>query len=787
MKKAFSFLLLLAVVCGIGWSQEKLLLPASVTGPMTLDFVQGYRFDPLTSQPTLPTNLTITGYPKDTKGYYLVQFAGPIDYRWKEHVNDLGGFVLGYQPNYAFVVRMTEAVKAKVEQLPEVRWVGLLQPAYKLFPYNLLGAGSRTVIVVLHPGESDGAFEARAKEFGGTNFIWDINEVNKSVRFDVDASRIPEIASLTEVDWIEPWSEWTLDNVDAQWVTQMGWRPAAPPPTERIIWQKGVRGDWMEGSTYRYVVVGRVDDGFDPLHWAFLDPSVPLTSAGEYPAHRKVISYKGTYTRSSHGTHTAGSIAGNDSINGGVSLYDGMAPMAKLIVKTYSSVDWDMNTWWGDVYQGNSAGKAFSMNMSLSRKDSFNLYVYADMTADQFHWRYKDFIECNSMGGSGGNTMGHPVIAKDLISCGATLSGISSNGIASFSSRGPCADGRRKPNLVTPGDYVYSAQYNTSNSYQSMSGVSMCTAVASGNVALVRCYFEKGFYPTGDTLTGTRLHPSGALVKAVLTVGADPNITGYTVPDNNIGWGRIDLDSSLYFAGDLKQLRVYDDTTRGLATGDSMVYPFALFTNHPLRAVLCYSDTAGPMRASRTLVNDLDLVVISPTGTVYLGNVWSGGQSVPGGLRDSINETECFRLNAPEIGVWRFIVKGHNVPVGGAKGQPYALAITGIPESMGTEEGARESGGLPQVYELSPPSPNPSHDEVALRFALPRSASVTLEVFTVTGRRVKTLIQGSHPAGVYRIRWDECDGFGRKVPSGVYFYRLETPGVTRTKRMVVVR
>ena len=178
MKKAFSFLLLLAVVCGIGWSQEKLLLPASVTGPMTLDFVQGYRFDPLTSQPTLPTNLTITGYPKDTKGYYLVQFAGPIDYRWKEHVNDLGGFVLGYQPNYAFVVRMTEAVKAKVEQLPEVRWVGLLQPAYKLFPYNLLGAGSRTVIVVLHPGESDGAFEARAKEFGGTNFIWDINEVN---------------------------------------------------------------------------------------------------------------------------------------------------------------------------------------------------------------------------------------------------------------------------------------------------------------------------------------------------------------------------------------------------------------------------------------------------------------------------------------------------------------------------------------------------------------------------------------------------------------------------------
>jgi len=784
MRKAILIIALGMLSC-LSWAGEKLMLPTSVTGPMTLDFVQGYRFDPLVSQPTLPANLTITAYPKGAKGYYLVQFAGPIDYRWKEHVNGLGGFVLGYQPNYAFVVRMDEAVRVTVEQLPEVRWVGLLQPAYKLFPYNLLGTGSRTVIVVLHPGESDGAFEARAKELGGTNFIWDINEVNKSVRFDVDASRIPDIASLTEVDWIEPWTEWGLDNVDAQWVTQMGWRPAAPPPTERIIWQKGVQGDWMDGPTHRYAVIGHVDDGLDPQHCAFIDPAVPISGSGEYPTHRKIISYKGTFSRSSHGTHTAGSACGND---GSASYNDGMALMAKMIHKTYpAGTSWDMNTWWEDMYQGNAGGRAYSMTMSLDRKDSFNLYIFTDMTCDQFHWRYKDFIETNSLGNFSANTMGHPAIAKDNITVGAVQNGINSNQIHPPSGRGPCADGRQKPNLMAPGASILSAQYSTYCSYSAMSATSMSCAVGAGNVALVRCYFEKGFYPTGDSVPANRFHPSGALIKAVLTVGADSNVVDYTVPDNNIGWGRVDLDSSLYFAGDLKQLRVYDDTTRGLVTGDSMVYPFSLFTNHPLRAVLCYSDTAGPMRASRTLVNDLDLVVISPSGTVYLGNVWSGGQSVPGGLRDSINETECFRLNAPEIGVWRFIVKGHNVPVGGAKGQPYALAITGIPESMGTEEGARESGGLPQVYELSPPSPNPSHDEVALRFALPRSASVTLEVFTVTGRRVKTLIQGSHPAGVYRIRWDECDGFGRKVPSGVYFYRLETPGVTRTKRMVVVR
>jgi hypothetical protein len=425
---------------------------------MTLDFVQGYRFDPLVSQSNLPANLTIAGYPKGTKGYYLVQFAGPIDYTWKEHVNDLGGFVLGYQPNYAFVVRMTEAVRAKVEQLPEVRWVGLLQPAWKLFPHNLLGAGSRTIIVVLHPGESDGAFQTRAKALGGKNFTWDINEINKSVRFDVDASRIPDVARLTEVDWIEPWTEFTPDNTDAQWLTQMGWRSTAPPTGTRTIWQKGVRGDWMEGTTHKYIVTGHVDGGLDALHWAFRDPAVPLTTSGEYPTHRKIISYKLSYVADAHGTHTAGTVCGNDSIMGGTSTNDGMAPMAKIIHKTVPSGLWDMNSWWEDMYTGNAGGQAFSMTMSYSRKDSFNMYVFTDMTADQVHWRHKDFIETNSLGNySLANCMGHPVVAKDQISIAAVNNGIQGNTIATYTSIGPAADGRLKPNLCAPGTSLMSA------------------------------------------------------------------------------------------------------------------------------------------------------------------------------------------------------------------------------------------------------------------------------------------------------------------------------------------
>jgi hypothetical protein len=623
---------------------------------------------------------------------------------------------------------------------------------------------------------------------GGKNFVWDINEVNKSVRFDIDASRIPDVARLTEVDWIEPWTEWTLDNTDAQWLTQMGWRSTAPPTGTRTIWQKGVRGDWMEGTTHKYIVVGRVDDGLDPAHYAFRDPAVPITATGEYPTHRKIISYKGTFTASSHGTHTCGTVCGNDSINGGTSTNDGMAPMAKMIHKTYGS-GWDMNTWWGDMYTGNAGGQAFSMTMSLSRKDSFNLYVFTDMTADQFHWRYKDFIETNSLGNySLANTMGHPVVAKDQISIAAVNNGIQGNTIATYTSIGPAADGRLKPNLCSPGTNLMSATAGTTNSYGAMSGTSMATPCAAGNVALVRCYFEKGFYPTGDSVAGNRRHPSGALVKAVMTVGAEPNVDSYIPPSVYIGWGRISLDSSLYFAGDVKRLWVYDDTTRGLRTGDSALYQITV-TNatHPLRVVMCYSDTAGPMQASRTLVNDLDLTVISPTGTPYLGNVWSGGQSQTGGLRDSIQETECFRLNAPALGVWVVKVKGRNVPVGGSKGQPYAVTATGAISASGVEEGETREPVLPREFDLGAAVPNPLADFTDITFALPRASSATLRVFTLTGQLVKTLAEGQHSAGIHRASWDGRDLLGNKVPSGVYFYRLETPSFSSTKKMVVVR
>ncbi len=85
----------------------------------------------------------------------------------------------------------------------------------------------------------------------------------------------------------------------------------------------------------------------------------------------------------------------------------------------------------------------------------------------------------------------------------------------------------------------------------------------------------------------------------------------------------------------------------------------------PLRVSLVWTDYPGNPGASRTLVNDLDLEVVSPSGTVYRGN---------GGSADRVNVIETVFIDQAASGRWTVRVKGYNVPQGS---QPFALAVTG--------------------------------------------------------------------------------------------------------------
>jgi plastocyanin len=87
----------------------------------------------------------------------------------------------------------------------------------------------------------------------------------------------------------------------------------------------------------------------------------------------------------------------------------------------------------------------------------------------------------------------------------------------------------------------------------------------------------------------------------------------------------------------------------------------------------------------------------------------------------------------------------------------------------------------------SGPWPSPTRAGVSFRFALLEPGPVRAEVFDAGGRRVAIVAQGSYPAGSHFGSWDGRAGAGDRAPAGVYYLRLDVPGFTGTRRIVVVR
>jgi hypothetical protein len=79
-----------------------------------------------------------------------------------------------------------------------------------------------------------------------------------------------------------------------------------------------------------------------------------------------------------------------------------------------------------------------------------------------------------------------------------------------------------------------------------------------------------------------------------------------------------------------------------------------------------------------------------------------------------------------------------------------------------------------QKAKLLQNQPNPLTSKTRIRFELPVSGHVSLKVYDLSGRLVKTIMDNEMKAGVYTFIWDGSDSDGRKVSSGIYFYRLQS-------------
>jgi len=103
------------------------------------------------------------------------------------------------------------------------------------------------------------------------------------------------------------------------------------------------------------------------------------------------------------------------------------------------------------------------------------------------------------------------------------------------------------------------------------------------------------------------------------------------------------------------------------------------------------------------------------------------------------------------------------------------------------DAGEEEVAGIPSVFALHPNAPNPFNPTTTIRFDVPRESRVTLTVFDARGRLVNTLVNGMTKPGRYAIVWDGRDVNGIRLPSGMYFSRIQAPDFTQTHKMLMLK
>ncbi len=235
---------------------------------------------------------------------------------------------------------------------------------------------------------------------------------------------------------------------------------------------------WVSGVTGKGVKVGIVDTGIDANHPDLagrVAGSADFTGEGPRDAH-------------GHGTHVAGIVAGGGAASGG--RYRGVAPGAALYAAKVLGADG------GGMTSTVIAGLEWAVeqqvqviNLSLGAAGSSDGSDALSVACDNI--MAKGTVVCVAAGneGPGDYTIGSPGAAQQVITVGAcALDGA----VADFSSRGPTADGRVKPDIVLPGVNITSCRAAGTSMgavvdayYATASGTSMATPFATGVVALL--------------------------------------------------------------------------------------------------------------------------------------------------------------------------------------------------------------------------------------------------------------------------------------------------------------
>ncbi len=631
-------------------------------------------FDPLVVTPVLPSNLHNSLDVIQT-GMLIIQDidADRSDLHDWLKIQDFP--VLDIIPDDALLIRVPtdpnelDAAISAISSNEGIRWFGSQHPGWRLSP-DLPSSGLVDVNIIPAPDLE----EVELQQLESSIYL----KGAKIVHCDSWLCQVERIQSHALIDlvnsgnilFIEPSAKLVYENIYARSVSNID----------------DVLTNHNPSLTGQGQVVAISDSGLDQDHGDFngriravYNQYGPDNSAADM--------------HSGHGTHVTATLLGDGS---GDSSTRGMAPNATF---HFYQLEYDQTgalARYGSLFDMFRHSWQQNARMQTNSWGSENLggqYNSDSRSADSFADQYGDFLvlfAAGNEGSSGSGTISPPSTAKNVLTIGASTSGrpgtAAAGQVPTFSSIGPTSDGRIKPDLVSPGVQICSAraqeaQYPMGSScssarhsdgstplYQQMDGTSMATPVAAGNALLARQFLTDEFGISS---------PRSDLLKALLVNGAK-DIGAKDIPNMDEGWGQIDLEQSLYPKDGIVPLNTFMDWNQTLQPGYSYVYTYDWDASHGVDITIAWTDAAGSSSASQStkrLVNDLDLTVIAPDGSVYKGNVFSNGYSITGGASDDLNNVERVKLPPTSglSGTWEIRVQHTS-----GNSQDFAMVATSI-------------------------------------------------------------------------------------------------------------
>ncbi len=580
--------------------------------------------------------------PERVEGFGAVLLEQELTAELRDDLVATGLEPLGWYPQHALIVRFDGADLDALARLP-LRWAGPFPPALKLHPEvtRVLREGTTPEELpgppLLRVGPvTDDARDALVRQARRLE-LEPVFEDRVSLWFDGDLGQARALATLDEVLAIGP-----------------GWLRDAPSHAQSmpLVYADRARVSFTDAG---FLGVGTrvaiADSGYQVEHESLPEPAgaASFVSAGCNGSLDPLDDPHG------HGTHVAGTVLGRGAsdfdANRGVAPWvediwiarifddDGgagdtigaihwMAEQADADVSSNSwgccDADSDLLCWWNSLHAGTGftavAADAMAWQTGIT-------YVFA---------AGNNGAACIDETGTPTPCISAPADAKNVISVAATRDAVFAlDQRAAFSSVGPTRDGRNKPDIAAPGEWIRSADSGDPTGYVDFRGTSMATPHVAGAAALLM-----------DAVPDAARRPDA--VKALLRATAVPIRTG--LPDDQVGAGRMEVAK---LVGDRAES---DGWVRGLglgpalAEGETATFTLSVPANADLvTVVLSWMEPASWLLAGQASYNDLDLELVPPSGATSLVS------------NSGVDTVETVTLNSPEAGDWQVIVSAFDI------------------------------------------------------------------------------------------------------------------------------